>query len=111
VHRTVGEQNQNGGADVAALTATASAATAAWTAESETAARVETESAATGSESAEPGLEAWAERAVPVGAVLTHVAAEIATSLPTVFMKGAALLRIEAEAEPAWCWCEWVAHW
>jgi hypothetical protein len=56
-------------------------------------------------------LKAWAERAVPVGAVLTHMAAEIATSSSAVFMKGAALLRIEAEAEPAWCWCEWVVHW
>jgi hypothetical protein len=111
VHRTIGEQNQDGGTDVAALTATASAPTAARTAESEAAARVETEAAAAGAEPAEPGCEAGPERAVPVGAVLTHVLAEIATSSSTVFVEGAALLRIEAEAEPAWWWCEWVTHW
>jgi hypothetical protein len=42
--------------------------------------------------------------------VLAHVLAEIATGLPTVFVKGSALLRTEAEAEPTWWWCEWVVH-
>jgi hypothetical protein len=111
VHRTIGEQDQDGGADVAALAAPASAATAAWTAESEAAARIETEPASAWAESAEPARKTGTERAVPVGAVLAHVLAEIATSLSMVFVKGAALLRVEAEAESAWCWCEWVVHW
>jgi hypothetical protein len=111
VHLAVREQNKDRGADVAALTASASAATAAWAAEAESAARIEAEAAAAWTESAETGLEAGGERSVPVGAVLTHVLAEIATSLPTVFVQGSALLGTEAEAEPTWWWCEWVVHW
>jgi hypothetical protein len=102
VHCAVGEQNHDGGAHVAALTASASAATAAWATEAESAARIEAEAAAAGTESAEAGLEAGDQRCVPVGPVLAHVLAEITTSLPTVFMEGTALLRTEAEAEPAW---------
>ena len=100
MHRPVGEQLQDGGADVAALTATApAAATAAWTAEAEAAARVEAESAAAGAEAAEPGSEAGPNGPSPVGAVLADVVAEIATGLPAVFVEGAAVARIEAEAE------------
>ena len=98
VHRAVGEQNQDGGSHVAAPTASASASTTARAAETETAARVEAQAASARSESAEAGLP---ERAVPVGAVLTHVLAEIATGLPPLFVQDAALLWTEAEAEPA----------
>jgi hypothetical protein len=111
VHRTVGQQNQDGGADVAPLAASRPAATAARAAEAEPAAGIEAESAATGAEAAaEAGLEAGSKRAVPIGAVLTHALAEVATGRPTVFVKGAALLRPEAEAVPTRWWCEWVVH-
>jgi hypothetical protein len=113
VHRTIGEQNQDGGADVAALTAPASAAATARATEAEAGARVEAEAAPTWAESAEPGLEAGTERAVPVRAVLTQVLAEIAAGGPPVFVEGATLLRTESEAgaEPTGWGCEWVVHW
>ena len=50
VHRTVGQQNQDGRADIATLASPASAATAARAAETEAAAGVEAEAAAAGAE-------------------------------------------------------------
>ena len=47
---------------------------------------------------------------MPVGAVLTEVFAELATGLPPLFVKGAALFRAEPEAESTGWWCEWVVH-
>ena len=82
MHRTVGEQNQDGGADVATLASPASAATttrAAETESAEAAARVEAEAPATGPES---GLKAGSERTVAAGAVFTEMFAEFATGLP-----------------------------
>jgi hypothetical protein len=108
VHCAIGQQSQDGRADVATLPASASAASAAWAAETEASARIE--AAAAGSES-EAGLEAGAaERAVPVSAVLTDVFPEITTGVPPVVVQGASLLRIESEAESTWWWCEWVIH-
>jgi hypothetical protein len=110
VHGTVGQQNQDGGSDVAAFAAPAPAAAAARTAaEAEASAWVEAEASAAGSE-AEPGLEAGAERAVLGGAVLAEVFPEFATGLPSLFVEGTALLRAEPEAESAGRWCEWVVH-
>jgi hypothetical protein len=108
VHRTVGQQNQDGGADVAALASSAPAAPAARTAcEAEAPAGVEAEAAPAGAES-EAGLKSGTERAVLAGAVLTEVFAEFATGLPPLFVKGTALLRAEPEST-GW-WCEWVVH-
>jgi hypothetical protein len=106
VHRTVGQQNQDGGADVAACPS--AAAPAARTAcEAEAPAGVEAEADPAGAES-EAGLKSGTERAVLAGAVLTEVFAEFATGLPPLFVKGAALLR--AEPESTGCRCEWVVH-
>jgi hypothetical protein len=110
VHRTVGEQNQDGGADVATLASPASAATttrAAETESAEAAARVEAEAPATGPES---GLKAGSERTVAAGAVFTEMFAEFATGLPPLLVQVAALMGVEPEAEPAGLWCEWVVH-
>jgi hypothetical protein len=113
VHRTVCQQDQDGGADVPALSSPVTAATAARAAtEAEASAGIETEAAATGTEAAEPGLETGAERAVAVSvdAVLTDVIAKVATGLPPLLVKGSPLLRVKPEPETARLWCVWVVH-
>ena len=87
VHRTVCQQDQDGCADVATLASPVSAAPAAWaTAEAEASALVEAEAPAAWTESAEAGLQAGPEWAVPMSvAVLADVLAEIATGLPFSF--------------------------
>ena len=97
MHRTVGQQNQDGGADVAALASSAAAPAARTACEAEAPAGVEAEAAPAGAES-EAGLKSGTERAVLAGAVLTEVFAEFATGLPPLFVKGAALLRAEPES-------------
>jgi hypothetical protein len=109
VHCAIGKQSQDGRADIAALSASASAATAARAAESEAAAGIE--AAAAGSEPAEAGLEAGAEgAAVPVCAVLPDVFPEFTTGSSPLLVQCTALLRVEPEAEPTRWWCEWVVH-
>jgi hypothetical protein len=110
VHRTFGEQNEDGGADIATLASPASAATTAGAAETESAeaaARVEAEAPAAGPEA---GLKAGSERAVAAGAVFAEMFAEFATGLAPLLVQGAALMRVEPEAESAGLWCEWVVH-
>jgi hypothetical protein len=109
VHGAVGEQNQDGRADVATLASPASAPTATRAAETEAAARVEAEAPAAGPE---PGPKARSERAVAAGAVLTKVFAEFATGVPPLLVQGTSLLRVEpeSESESAWLWCEWIVH-
>jgi hypothetical protein len=105
VHRAIGKQSQDGCADVAAFSASASAATAARAAESEAAAGIE--AAAAGSEPAEASLEAGAEgAAVPVCAVLPDVLPEIATGSSPLLVQRTALLRVEPEAESTRWWSE-----
>jgi hypothetical protein len=98
VHRAIGEQSQDGCTDIAALSASASAATAARAAESEAAAGVEAASA--GSEPAETGLKAGTEgAAVPVCAVLPDVFPEVTTGSSPLLVQRTPLLRVETEAE------------
>jgi hypothetical protein len=107
VHGTVGQQSQDGCADVATLSASASAATAARAAETKASARIE--ATAAGSES-EAGLKAGAERAAPISAVLAEMFPELTTGMPSLFVEGASLLRVEPEAESTGWWCKWVVH-
>jgi hypothetical protein len=83
VHRAIGQQSQDGCADVAALSASPPAAAAARAAE--TSARIEAETTAAGPES-EAGLKAGAEWAVPVGAVLAEVVPELTTGVPPLLV-------------------------
>ena len=106
MHGAIGKQSQDGRPDVAALSASASASTAARAAESEAAARIE--AAAAGSET-EAGLKAGAERAVPVSAVFPDVFPELTTGMSPLLVKRTALLRVKPEAESTG-WCEWVVH-
>jgi hypothetical protein len=109
VHCAIGKQSQDGRADIAALSASASAATAARAAESEAAAGIE--AAAAGPEPAEAGLEAGAEgAAVPFCAVLPDVFPEFTTGSSPLLVQCTALLRVEPEAESTRWWCEWVVH-
>ena len=105
MHGAIGKQSQDGRPDVTALSAPASASTAARAAESE-AARIE--AAAAGSET-EAGLKAGAERAVPVSAVFPDVFPELTTGMSPLLVKRTALLRVKPEAESTG-WCEWVVH-
>jgi hypothetical protein len=112
VHRALGEQDEDGGADIAAFAPPATAPAPTRAAEPEAGAGIEAEAAATGPESAEACLKTGAEGPVPVGGMLMKVFAKLATGLPPLFVEGAALLWAEAEAEPepAGWWCEWVVH-
>jgi hypothetical protein len=115
VHRPLGQQHQDGGADVAtaaAVTRSATAPTARAGAEAESAG---TETPAeTGPEA---GPEARAERPVVAGGVTADGVAELATGLPTLFVQGTPCMRVEAEAlgagacgeRPAFMG-EWVVH-
>jgi hypothetical protein len=108
VHGTVGEQSQDGRADVTALASPAAATTATRATEAE-APWIEAEAPAAWAES-EPALKAGSERAVATGAVLTEMFAELATGVPPLLVQCTALLRVEPEAESAGLWCEWVVH-
>jgi hypothetical protein len=121
VHRPFGQQLEDGGADVAALTASspaaATAARSAW-AEAESATGIESElEAATWAEAAawaEAG--AWAEAVIAVEAgtrvvlaqMVTKMLAEVAAGLPALLMKRAPIAGPEAES--ARRWGEWVGH-
>ena len=101
MHGPLGQQRQDGGADIAtpAATATSRAAPSAARTETEAAAGIEAELEA--ASRTEAGLKARAEGA---GLLL----AEIAAGLAALLMKGPPVARAEAEAS-GW-WCEWVAH-
>jgi hypothetical protein len=125
VHRPFGQQLEDGGADVAALTASspaaATAARSAW-AEAESATGIESElEAATWAEAAawaEAGAWAWAwaEAVIAVEAgtrvvlaqMVTKMLAEVAAGLPALLMKRAPIAGPEAES--ARRWGEWVGH-
>jgi hypothetical protein len=120
VHRSLGEQHQDGGTDITSTTAPAVA-----TAASAACAGPE----ATGAKS---GAKSWAKaRAEATGSESAAAAAfvgpdkvaELAAGLPALFVKGAAILGRESEARrprftcerPAHmghaCFKEWVVHW
>jgi hypothetical protein len=121
VHRPFGQQLEDGGAHIAALTASspaaATAARSAW-AEAESATGIESElEAATWAEAAawaEAG--AWAEAVIAVEAgtrvvlaqMVTKMLAEVAAGLPALLMKRAPIAGPEAES--ARRWGEWVGH-
>jgi hypothetical protein len=115
VHRPFGQQLEDGGADISALTASspaaATAARSAW-AEAESATGIESElEAATWAEAA-----AWAEAVIAVEAgtrvvlaqMVTKMLAEVAAGLPALLMKRAPIAGPEAES--ARRWGEWVGH-
>jgi hypothetical protein len=126
VHRPFGQQLEDGGADIAALTASSpAAATTTWSAwaEAEPATGIEYEfqSAAGADAEAANGTEAEslteaAEVAFGAGTrvvlveMVTKVIAEVAAGLPALLMKRAPIAGPEAEAESAGGWGEWVSH-
>jgi hypothetical protein len=123
VHRPFGEQLEDGGADIAALTASspaaATAARSAWT-EAESAAGIESELEAARWAETAAGTEAgaWTEAVIAVEAgtrvvlaqMVTKMLAEVAAGLPALLMKRAPIAGPEAEAESARGWGEWVSH-
>ena len=110
VHRPLGEQSQDGRADVAALAASASAATAARAAESEAAAA---DRSRRGRARSRSRPESRGRTGRPVGAVLADVVAELATGMSPLLVQRAACWGSNAEAESCPVWasgCEWVVH-
>ena len=102
MHRPLGQQLEDRGADVAALTASSSAATPAAAgarAEAETATGVEPELEAAAPTEADVALEAGA--GVVLAQMVTNVFAELAAGLPALLMKRAPIAGAEAEAESA----------
>jgi hypothetical protein len=131
VHRSLGEQHQDGGTDITSTTApavaTASPAACAGPEAGTEAAGAKAWAEATGSESAAAAsAEARPERAlrpcVP-GVMAPDIVTELAAGLPALFVKGAAILGRESKARrprftcerPAHvghaCFKEWVVHW
>jgi hypothetical protein len=115
VHRPLGQQHQDGGADVATAAAPARSA-----APSTARAGAEPESAGTETPAearTEARTETRAERPVVAGVVAADKVAELATSLLAVFVQCAPCLWVEAEAldsgasrERPVCVWEWVIH-
>jgi hypothetical protein len=115
VHRSLGEQHQDGGTHIAATTAptVATAASAARTACAGTWAKswAEARTEATGTESAAAApAETGSERPVMSGVVTPDVVAELAAGLLALFVKGAAVLGRETEARRPRLTCERPAH-
>jgi hypothetical protein len=120
MHLSLGEQLEDGGADIATLAAASPAATAAGSAwaEAESATGVESElEPATGTEAtAWAEAAAWAEPVVAFEAgtrvvlaqMVTKMLAEVAAGLPALLMKRAPIAGPEAES--AGGWGEWVSH-
>jgi len=95
VHRPLGQQHQDGGADIATAAAPAVSSTAWAGAE----AKAESAGAETPAETRpETGPEARAERPVVAGVVTADIVAELATGLPTLFMQCTPCMGVEAEA-------------
>jgi hypothetical protein len=111
MHGPLGQQLEYGGADVAALATSASAATSAARAVAEAATGVEAElEAASARAKAAARSESRAEGPVVTRIVLAQMIAEVAARLAALVMERAAVAGTEAEAESAGRWCEWVAH-
>jgi hypothetical protein len=123
VHRSLGEQHQDGGPDITSTTAP-SVATAASAARAGPEARTEARTEATGAEpAAEAPAETGSERPVVSGVVTPDVLAEFAAGVPALFVKGAAVVGREPEARRPRLTCErparmrpaclekWVVHW
>jgi hypothetical protein len=131
VHRSLGEQHQDGGTDITSTTppALATAASAASAGPEGAGAKswAEAGTEATGSEStAAAPAEAWPKWALRPwmsGVVTPNVVAELAAGLLALFVKGSAILGCESKARrpgftcerPAHmghaCFKKWVVHW
>jgi hypothetical protein len=117
VHGPLGQQLEDGRANIAAPAASpASAAPRAagtWP-EAESAALVEAElEPATGTEAgteARTEAAALSELGVVAVIVAAHVLAEVAARLAALLVKRSSIAGAEAEAKAAGWWCEWVAH-
>lgn len=97
MHRPLGQQDQDGGADVATAPTPARTA-AASTARSEPEAGTEP----TGTKArTETPAESGPERPVVPGVVAAHEIAELPSGLPALLVQGAAVLRAEAETSGA----------
>jgi hypothetical protein len=113
VHGPLGEQLEDGSANVATLAAAAS--TRAATSTAGAGAEAESGTARAESTGAEAATETAFERATGA-AVLTDVLTKIAPGLPTVFVEFATIDRGEAESERglaregAVLGCEWGVH-
>jgi hypothetical protein len=112
VHRSLGEQLEDRGADIAATTTAATASVSATA----TAALAGAESEAGGGPGVEAELEATAraeaggavEAGVVIPDVIANVLAEVAPGLTPLLMQGATV--DGAESESARWRCEWVGH-
>src|ERR1700722_5179274 len=94
VHRSLGEQHQDGGTNVSTAAAPAVAA-----ASSTASGRAEAWAEATGTEAAsESSAEAGPERPVMTGVVVADQATELTASLPALLVQGAAVQGCESEA-------------
>jgi hypothetical protein len=97
VHRSLGEQDQDGGADITSTTAPA-VATAASAARAGAEARTESGAEATRAEpAAEAPTETGSERTVMPAAVRPHRVAKFAAGLPALFVNGAPIRWGETE--------------
>ena len=115
VHRSLGEQHQDGGTDITSTTAPAlaTAASAASARPEGTGAKswAEARTEATGSESAAAApAETGSERSVMPGVMSSDVVAEFAAGLLALFVEGAAVLGCETEARRPRFTCERPAH-
>jgi hypothetical protein len=119
VHRPLGQQHQNGGADVAtaaARTVSAAPPTALAGAEAESAG-AETPTEAGSETRTETRTETRAERPVVAGIVTAGKVAELATGLPALLVQCTPSMGVEAEAlcpgstgERSLYMGEWVVH-
>jgi hypothetical protein len=117
VHRPLGQQHQDGGADVATAT-TSTRPTTAPTPRAGAEAKAEAAGAETPAEArTETGTKTRAERPAVACVVIADKVAELTAGLSAVFMQCAPCLRVEAEAlgsgtsrERTVCVGEWVIH-
>jgi hypothetical protein len=106
VHRSLGEQHQDGGTNV-----TTAAAPAVAAASSTASGRAEAGTEPTGAEAAsETSAEAGSERTVVAGVMVADQAAELTASLPALLVQCAAVLGCESEAQRPRPTREWPAH-
>jgi len=106
VHRSLREQDQDGGTNV-----TTAAAPAVAAASSTASGRAEAGTEATGTEAAsESSAEAGPERTVMAGVVVADQAAELTAGLPALLVQCAAVLGRESEARRPRPTREWPAH-
>jgi len=123
VHRSLGEQHQDGGTNVTTAAAPAVAAASSTASGRAEAGPEATGAEATGTEAAsETSAEAGPERTVMAGVVVADQAAELTASLPALLVQCAAVQGCESEARwprptrerPAHmgraCFKKWVVH-